>query len=62
MDALWPATTAVVGVYDEPPPEGGGLSAVELEEGPLTEDFFTAQGLKTAKKMTELKDYLAGLL
>lgn len=51
-------------MYDSPPPaEGeGSISYVELEHGPLTDDFFTSQGLKTAKKLTELKDYIGGLL
>ena len=51
-------------MYDHPaPPETeGSVESVAIPEGPITDDFFNSQGLKTAKKLTELKDYLGSLL
>lgn len=38
------------------------IGSFAIEEGPITDDFFARQGIKTAMKLTELKDYLAGLI
>ena len=51
-------------MYDHPaPPEVGGIiTSTAIEDGPGTSDFYTRQGVKTAAKLTQLKDYLSGLI
>lgn len=62
VDALWPATTAVLGVYDHPS-DSEHVSSVYLDpENPALSDFYGRQGIRTAKALTRAKDYLAGLL
>lgn len=62
MDTLWPASTAVLGIYDHPAPDGSGITSTLVERSPATEDFYTRQALKTARALTRVKDYLSELL
>jgi len=56
---LWPLSTSIIGIYEEPPPDVAGVDAIRIEKGtPLTDDFFNAQGLKTARAATRLKDWV----
>lgn len=62
MAALWPATTAVVGVYEEPPPEGQDvIEAVAITEQ-LEDDQLNRQLVRAAKALTKAKDLLNGLV
>lgn len=62
MKALWPAKTAIIGVYDEPPdPDQDVIDAIVIDTEEINQDFLNRELLKTARKLTEIKDWLGGL-
>ena len=58
-DSLWPSGQAVLGVYEYPPPEEGPVSAITIDlDSPAYDDFFNAQAVKTARALTQARDWL----
>lgn len=62
MAALWPATNAIIGVYEQPPPDVAGLEAVYVPRELYERDLFTREAFKAARAATRLNDWLHGLL
>lgn len=52
----------MIGVYEERPPEGSGISAHPVDETVINHDFLNRELLKTAKAATRIKDWLHSLI
>jgi hypothetical protein len=62
VDALWPATTAIVGVYDHPPPDGSGLSSTYLSPETIEQSLWQRELVKTAEALTRARDKIQSWL
>jgi hypothetical protein len=62
VDALWPARTAVVGLYDHEPPPGSGITARAITRDDLPSAFAPDSVIRTAELLTRAKDYIGSLL
>lgn len=58
IDALWPATTAIIGVYDHPPPEDTPISSVYVAPETANEQLWTRAAFKAGRDITRGRDWI----